>query len=92
MNKSELIEAVTNKSSYLNRRETKIIVDLIFNSMAAALAEGSKIEIRGFGSFKVKPRSARIGRNPKTGDKVEVPAKNIPFFKVGKDLKMLVDH
>ena len=74
-----------------SRRDAEVIVNAVFDSMTEALRQGERIEIRGFGSFVVKSRRAREGRNPKTGEIVAVAAKRVPFFKVGKELKLRVD-
>jgi integration host factor subunit beta len=76
----------------LPRKESETIVETIFDSIIAALQKGEKIEIRGFGSFRTRQRRGRVGRNPKTGEKVEVPAKKIPFFKPSKELKDFVNN
>ena len=68
-----------------------MVVNTVFQSITESLAEGKKVELRGFGSFRVRSRNARIGRNPKSGDRVDVPAKRVPFFKAGKELRELVD-
>ncbi len=86
MTKSELINSVAERLPYLTRKDAEIIVNTIFDSMVDALVGGDRIEIRGFGSFKVKNRGNREGRNPKTGDAVHIPAKKMPFFKIGKEL------
>lgn len=86
MTKSELVAAVANRLPYLTRKDAEIIVDTIFDSMIETLAQGSRIEIRGFGSFAVKLRPAREGRNPRTGETVRIPAKRSPHFKIGKEL------
>ena len=86
MTKSEIITHVARSFPYLIHKHAEIIVDTIFDSMADALVEGDRIEIRGFGSFKVKNRGEREGRNPKTGESVHIPAKKWPHFKVGKEL------
>ena len=91
MTKRELIEEVVNARTHLPRREVEALVNGVFGSLADALARGERIEIRGFGSFVVKQRQAREGRNPKTGALVEVHAKRVPFFKVGKELRLRVD-
>ncbi len=91
MTKSELVERVADKVDNLSKRDVEIIIDLIFDSMTDNLRRGERIEIRGFGSFKVKEREARVGRNPKTGESINIPAKRMPFFKVGKELKERVD-
>jgi len=74
------------------KRDVEIIVDTIFENMTGSLAKGEKIEIRGFGSFKVKEHKARKGRNPKTGESIDIPSKKTPFFKVGKELKERVNQ
>ncbi|MEW6443289.1 MAG: integration host factor subunit beta [bacterium] len=86
MTKSELINRISERLPYLTRKDAEIIVNTIFDSMVEALVSGSRIEIRGFGSFKVKHRGDREGRNPKTGETVRIPAKRMPFFKIGKEL------
>jgi integration host factor subunit beta len=90
MTKAELVEEVT-KLGDLTRRDGEVIVDTIFDAVIGALKAGDKIEIRGFGSFRIRQRKPRIGRNPKTGAKVEVPAKRVPYFKPSKELKDLVN-
>ncbi len=92
MTKAQLIERVSEQVNGLTKRQTEIIVNQIFNSIKEALARGDKIEIRGFGSFRLRHRRMREGRNPKTGASVSVPAKKVPFFKAGKELKELVDQ
>jgi integration host factor subunit beta len=91
MTKSGLIERVAERTSHISKKDTEIVVNTIFDSMTEALKRGERIEIRGFGSFQVKVREAREGRNPKTGEEVHIPAKRTPFFKVGKELKEMVD-
>ena len=88
--KAELVEEVT-RVTELPRKESEAVVEPIFESIIAALQSDDKIEIRGFGSFRTRQRRGRTGRNPKTGSKVEVPAKKIPFFKHGKELKDYVN-
>ena len=88
--KADLVEEVI-KVAELPRKEAEIIVETIFDSVIQALQGGDKIEIRGFGSFRTRQRRGRIGRNPKTGEKVEVPPKRIPFFKPSKELKDFVN-
>lgn len=75
----------------MTRKDSEIIVEAIFDSVVRSLKSGEKIEIRGFGSFRTRERQSRIGRNPKTGARVEVPAKRIPYFKPSKELKDLVN-
>ena len=91
MNKSDLIEMLTKRLPNLAGRDVEVIVNTIFDSMTDALRKRDRIEIRGFGSFQVKVREAREGRNPKTGEPVHISAKRTPFFKVGKELKEMVD-
>lgn len=91
MTKRDLIQYVARLYPKHTRREAEIVVNTIFQSMAESLCADSRIEIRGFGSFMVKNRRAREGRNPKTGRPVDVGAKRVPFFKVGKELKARVD-
>jgi len=91
MTKSGLIERVAEVAPHLSKKDTEIVVNTIFDSMTEALKQGRRIEIRGFGSFQVKVREARDGRNPKTGEEVHIPDKRTPFFKVGKELKQMVD-
>ena len=90
MTKADLIDEVS-KAVEMTRKESEQIVDTIFESIVKALRWGDKIEIRGFGSFRTRQRQARIGRNPKTGAKVDVPAKKIPYFKPSKELKDLIN-
>jgi integration host factor subunit beta len=90
LTKADLIEEVL-KVTELPRKESEIIVETIFDSIIEAIQKGEKIEIRGFGSFRTRQRRGRVGRNPKTGEKVEVPAKRIPFFKPSKELKDFVN-
>jgi integration host factor subunit beta len=90
MTKADLVEEVT-KLGDLTRRDSETIVETIFDSVIGALRSGDKIEIRGFGSFRIRQRKPRIGRNPKTGTKVEVPAKKVPYFKPSKERRDLVN-
>jgi len=91
MTKTDLIEKVSLQTDGLTKKQTEIIVNMLFDSIKDALAGGDKIEIRGFGSFRIRQRRTREGRNPKTGQNVSVPEKRVPFFKAGKELKELVD-
>ncbi len=91
MTKADLIEEVS-KVVELTRKESEVIVETIFDSIVKSLRSGDKIEIRGFGSFRTRERQGRIGRNPKTGARVEVPPKRIPYFKPSKELKDLVNE
>ncbi len=90
MTKAELIEEVANLAS-LTKKETELIVNTVFDNITTALSQGDKVELRGFGSFRIRQRNPRKGRNPKTGDAVSVPEKRVPFFKVGKRLRELVN-
>ncbi len=90
MTKADLIEEVS-RLAELTRKDSEIIVETIFDSIVKSLRTGDKIEIRGFGSFRTRQRKPRVGRNPKTGDRVDVPAKKIPFFKPSKELKDVVN-
>ena len=92
MTKSEFITELANSIDYLSHKEATVIVNTFFDSIADELISGEKVELRGFGSFKVKERESRIGRNPKTGQKVEVPSKKVPYFKPGKELRIMVDQ
>ena len=89
--KADLVEEVV-RVTELPRKESEAVVETIFESIIGALQGGDRIEIRGFGSFRTRQRRGRTGRNPKTGAKVEVPPKKIPFFKPSKELKDLVNH
>ena len=91
MTKRDLIDEVLKTFPRFSRRDAEVMVNAVFDSMTTALSRGERIEIRGFGSFVVKQRLAREGRNPKTGAVVAVHAKRVPFFKVGKELRLRVD-
>jgi len=91
MNKLDLIVALKNESK-LNKSEAAAVVDLFFNEMANALAKDDRVEIRGLCSFYLKKYKAYAGRNPKTGEKVKIKPKKLPFFKCGKELKERVDY
>ena len=88
MTKRQLIEKLTQNVKGLSFKDAELVVDTIFESMAGALSKGERIEIRGFGSFEIRTRKPRTGRNPKTGAQVPVPEKKVPFFKVGKELRI----
>jgi integration host factor subunit beta len=90
LTKADLIAEVE-RITELKRSDSETIVETIFDSIIQSLQKGEKIEIRGFGSFRTRQRRGRVGRNPKTGAKVEVPAKKIPFFKPSKELKDFVN-
>ena len=91
MTKADLIDEVS-RLAELTRKDSEIIVETIFDSVVRSLRSGDKIEIRGFGSFRTRQRKPRVGRNPKTGARVEVPAKKIPYFKPSKELKDVINH
>jgi integration host factor subunit beta len=91
MTKSELIDALASRSQ-LTKARAELVVNCVFDAMTEALQRGEGIEIRGFGSFTVRPYKAYSGRNPRTGEPVPVPPKRLPFFKVGKELKELVNN
>jgi integration host factor subunit beta len=90
LTKADLVDKVTSLGD-LTRRDGEIIVDLLFDSVISALKSGDKVEVRGFGSFRTRSRNARTGRNPKTGAKVDVPAKKVPFFKPSKELRDMIN-
>lgn len=90
MTKADLVAKVASQIN-LTKKQTEVIVNTVFQSITESLSEGKKVELRGFGSFRIRNRNPRIGRNPKSGDKVNVPAKKVPFFKAGKELRDLVD-
>ena len=91
MTKAELVEEVSRVSD-LTKKHSEVIVDTVFKRIIDALHRGEKIELRGFGSFRLRRREPRKGRNPKTGDKVDVPPKKVPYFKPGKELKELINR
>jgi integration host factor subunit beta len=90
MTKAELVDEIAQKAD-LTRKHSEVIVDAVFSSIVGALQGGDKIELRGFGSFRVRHRASRTGRNPKTGEGVLVPAKKVPYFKPGKELRELIN-
>ena len=87
MIKSEMIEKLAAENTYLTHAEVERLVNVILGKMTDALSEGGRVELRGFGAFSVRSRPARQGRNPRTGETVDVPAKAVPFFKSGKELR-----
>jgi len=87
MTRSVLIEKISERVGSLTRKQTEIVIDTVFDTIKEALVKGEKIEIRGFGNFKVKSRRPRLARNPKTGTKINVPAKRVLHFKAGKALR-----
>jgi len=90
MTKAELVDEVAHVVQ-LTKKQAETIVNIVFDSIVDSLRAGQKIELRGFGSFRLRSRKSRTGRNPKTGEKVEVPSKKIPYFKPGKELKELIN-
>ena len=88
MIRSELLTALAQDNPELRAEEVEQVVDIFFEEIAQRLAEGGRVELRGFGAFSVKRRDARMGRNPRTGEAVPVPEKHVPFFKTGKELRM----
>lgn len=90
MTKADLIDEVARLAN-LTKKETELIVNTVFDNITEALAKGDKVELRGFGSFRIRHRGSRLGRNPKTGDQVKVPSKKIPYFKPGKELRELLN-
>jgi integration host factor subunit beta len=91
MTKAELVEDVADAAE-LTKKDAERLVEIVFESIIETLNQGEKIELRGFGSFRVRERGARRGRNPKTGDPVSIPAKRVPYFKPGKELKELINE
>ncbi len=90
MNRSDLINALKDRMG-LSRKKSEKVVDTFFDAIKVTLSKGERVEIRGFGSFTVKNYKPYVGRNPKTGIQINVPSKKLPFFKVGKELKGMVD-
>ena len=91
MTKAELVDEVAH-AVQLTKKQAETIVNIVFDSIVDSLRAGQKIELRGFGSFRLRSRKSRTGRNPKTGEKVDVPSKKIPYFKPGKELKELINQ
>lgn len=91
MTKADLVEKIAAQVT-LSKKDSEIVVNTVFRSIVDALANEDKVELRGFGSFRTRKRRSRVGRNPKTGDRVDVPEKKVPFFKPGKNLKKLVNE
>ncbi|MBA4749376.1 MAG: integration host factor subunit beta [Alphaproteobacteria bacterium] len=87
MTRSELVQRLLAKNADVTHQQVENVVDIILDEISHALAQGSRVELRGFGVFSVRQRRARLGRNPKTGESVEVSAKGVPFFKAGKQLR-----
>ncbi len=91
MTKVEMVEKVSSKIN-LTKKDTERVVKIVFESIIQALAQGDKVELRGFGTFRVRSRESRDGRNPRTGDTVRIPSRKVPFFKASKKLRELVDQ
>ncbi len=91
MTKSSLIEKISEKVEGLTKKQTEVVIETVFESIKEALMKGDKVEIRGFGNFKLRSRLARKARNPKTGAAVVVEPKKVPYFKVGKELREMVN-
>lgn len=91
MTKADLVEQIASRV-VLSKKDSETVVNTVFQCIIDALTHGDKVELRGFGSFRTRDRDSRIGRNPKTGDRVEVPQKKVPFFKPGKNLKKLINE
>lgn len=87
MTKSELIHRMANQFPHLTHKDLERAVDLVFDEITTALATGNRVELRGFGAFSVRYRDQRVGRNPRTGESVNVEGKYVPFFKAGKGLR-----
>ncbi|GMN03376.1 integration host factor subunit beta [Erythrobacter sp. MTPC3] len=88
MIRSELLQALHNDNPELRVEEVEQVLDIFFDEIAERLAEGGRVELRGFGAFSTREREARTGRNPRTGEAVEVPAKRVPYFKAGKEIRL----
>jgi len=91
MTKAELVDKIAAKKPGLTRKQVEIVVNTVLDGIKDALSKEDKVEIRGFGSFRVRFRRAKEGRNPKTGETVQVPPKKVPFFKAGKEMREIVD-
>ncbi len=92
MTKSVLIDKIAEKVEGLSKKQTEVVIETIFESIKETLSKGGKVEIRGFGNFRLRNRNARRARNPKTGEAVDVPPKKVPYFKVGKELREMVNR
>lgn len=90
MNRSDLIDNIANLNPQLHAKDAELGVKVIIDALSNTLSKGDRVEIRGFGSFALNYKPPRLGRNPKTGDKVDVPAKYVPHFKAGKELRACV--
>jgi integration host factor subunit beta len=91
MTKAELIDKISEKKLSLTRKQVEVVVNTVLDGIKDALSRDDKVEIRGFGSFRIRHRRAKEGRNPKTGEAVSVPPKKVPFFKAGKEMREMVD-
>lgn len=91
MIRSELLQAISRDNPDLRTEEVEQVVDIFFDEISARLAEGGRVELRGFGAFSTRDREARQGRNPRTGEAVDVPAKSVPYFKPGKEMRALLN-
>ena len=91
MIRSELLQAMARDNPELKGEEVEQIVDIFFDEISERLAEGGRVELRGFGAFSTREREARVGRNPRTGEQVEVPAKRVPYFKPGKEMRRVLN-
>ncbi len=91
MTKAELVDKISEKKPSLTRKQMEVIVNTVLDSIKDALSRDDKVEIRGFGSFRIRNRRAKEGRNPRTGEAVSVPPKKVPFFKAGKEMREMVD-
>jgi integration host factor subunit beta len=91
MTKSALIEKIAEKVDGLSKKQTEVVIETIFECVKESLTKGGKVEIRGFGNFRLRSRNSRKARDPKTGAAVDVPPKKVPYFKVGKDLREMVN-
>lgn len=87
MIRSELLQALADDNPDLRPEEVEQVVDIFFDEISARLAEGGRVELRGFGTFSTREREARVGRNPRTGESVDVPSKHVPYFKPGKEIR-----
>ncbi len=91
MTKAELVDKISEKKPNLTRKQVEVVVNTVLDGIKDALSRDDKVEIRGFGSFRIRNRRAKEGRNPKTGEAVSVPPKKVPFFKAGKEMREMVD-
>jgi len=91
MTKAELVDKIAEKKTELTRKQVEVVVNTVLDGIKDALSREDKVEIRGFGSFRIRHRRAKEGRNPKTGETVSVPPKKVPFFKAGKEMREMVD-